>query len=223
MTLTYVKFILLFLLAGLAELNAQTLADTAITTSFRKGRNMIGFAGSIRSTKIGESNYIVSDQFLNEYSFDFNLGKFVANKHMIGLVFSSSRDESAGYLDIEKEFLLLGPQYRIYLLNSPDMGLFFRSHLFWAYYIENSVGSQGIYLVDESIKGHGFGGAIGFGYSYVIADKIAFEIGFEYLLAYFRGNFYDNLLGTKQAVNFNRKDYRFSFGFNLLFDRLKNE
>lgn len=152
-----------------------------------------------------------------------SLGKFVADKNLIGLVFGTTRNQSAGYLDIEQELTTLGPQYRLYTGNKPDMGLFARTIIFWAYYVENSVGSQGIYLVDETLKGNGAGADIGFGYSFVIADKVAFEIGFDYMLAHFKGEFHDNHLGTKENVTFNRHDYRFSFGFSILFNRLKDE
>jgi hypothetical protein len=217
------RYLILFLLVSAIELNAQTVPDSTATTPFRKGRNMVGLSGSIRSSKLSNSSFLSSDEFVNQYSFDVNLGKFIADKNLLGLVFSTTRDHSIRYVEKEQELILLGPQYRLFFGNKTDMGLYFRAILLGAYYVENSFGSQGNLLINETIEGFGLGGDIGFGYAYIIADKISFEIGFDYLLASFKGEFHDNFLGTKEDVSFIRHDYRFSFGFNLLFDRLRNE
>ena len=217
------NYLIFLVLAFAFELSAQSIPDSAVTTPFQKGRTLVGLSGNIRSSKFDNNSILPSDKFINEYSFEINLGKFIADKNLIGLVFTTTRDQSVGYINIEKEIVTLGPQYKLYFGKKPDMGLHVRAVLLWAYYIENSTGLQGVYFVDESIKGQGIGGDLGFGYTYVIADKVAFEIGFSSMLAYFKGDFTDNYLGTSEALTFNKYDYRFTFGFNILFNRLKDD
>ncbi len=215
--------LILLISFAVVKLAAQSTADSSYITPFAKGRNYVGLSGSIRSSKIDNSTFNQTDQYINKYTFDISLGKFVANKNMVGLIVSATKNQSTDYVNTEQELITLGPLYRLYFGKKSDMGLFAQAILLGAYYVENSEGSQGIFFVDETVKGYGLGGDIGFGYAYVIGNMVSFEIGFNYLLAAFSGDLTDNHLGTTKEVNFVRHDYRFVFGFSLLFDKLKHD
>ena len=116
---------------------------------------------------------------------------------------------------------MIGPWYRLYLGNMTNMGLYFQTALLYTNYVEHSDGFQGFLQIEEELRGNGISGVLGIGYAYVIADRVAFEVGFDYLYSYFDGELIDLRNGYKQEITFKRQNYQFSFGFILLFGKLK--
>lgn len=207
-----------------ASIFGQSDQDSTSITSFRKGRNFVGLSGSIGSSSIDNNQGIFyTDNNINKYSFDIRLGKFVANKNLVGLVFNTMRDHSTDYVDSEKEILSLGPFYRLYISNSPNIGLFFQTSVLYTYYVEHSEGLSGFLFIEEELRGHGISGTAGIGFAYVINDIVAFEVGFDYMFSGFKGEIVDLRNGSKNDITFRLHNYQFSFGFNLLFGRLKKE
>ena len=67
-------------------------------------------------------------------------------------------------------------------------------------------------------KGGGFGTLIGLGYSYVIDDKIAFDIGFDLNLFWIGIDQEQQPVGTIISQNLSVSNTAFTFGFNVILD-----
>lgn len=215
-------FFILIVVLSTIDLSAQSTVDSTSSTPFRKGRNLVGISGSISSASINNSQGPYNaDKFINKYSFDIKLGKFVANKNLLGIVFNVFRDHTADYVEVEKELLSIGPWYRLYIGNMTNMGLYTQTSVLYTNYVEHSDGVQGYIQMEQELRGNGISGTLGIGYAYVIADKVTFEVGFDYMFSRFVGELIDLRNDNSQEVTFNRQNYQFSFGFNLLFGKMK--
>ena len=210
----------LFLLVS--GLFAQTESDSIELSSFRKGRSLVGLSGSISSSYITNANTSNDNSRLgNLYRFDIRLGKFVANKNMLGLVFLASRTQMVGYVSNEAEVLGIGPWYRLYLGKDPNIAFYLQTDLLYANYYGESKGVQGLITIDESLDVAGFRASLGIGLSYVMGDRVSFDVGFEYNQARYWGVIHNNSISQTQDIVLDRGGFVFSFGFNVLFKRLK--
>lgn len=215
---------ILFITFIFTELSAQSDSVSSSYTSFRKGRNFVGLSGSIGSfSNSDDQGIFIDNNFINKYSFNIRLGKTVADKNLVGLVFNATRDHSTDFVNVEKELLALGPLYRLYLGKTTNIGLYLQTSVVYTYYVQQSEGFQGLMLIDQELSGHGIGGTLGIGFAYVIADIVAFEVGFDYLLTSFNGEFINKITGIRKDLTFQRNGYQFSFGFNLMFGKLKKD
>jgi len=203
---------------------AQLDTISIVQTSFRQGRNLIGISGTISSTNIENTrNFTSPDQFGNLYRFDVKLGKFVANKNLLGILFIASSNPSFGYVKSKIEILGVGPWYRLYLGKQPNIAFFLQSSLRYSSYVGSTSGVQGFTTINQESEAKGITGSIGLGVCYVIADRISFEVGCDYNKARFWGTLRDNVLVTKHDITFDRSEYLFSFGFTILFGKLKGD
>ena len=76
---------------------AQTESDSIELSSFRKGRSLVGLSGSISSSYITNANASNDNpQLGNLYNFNIRLGRFVANKNVLGLAFLAAALEAVG-------------------------------------------------------------------------------------------------------------------------------
>ena len=215
------SILILFLAKGLF---AQLDNDSIVISSFRQGRNLIGVSGTISSANTGNTqNFTSTDQFNNLYRFDVRLGNFVANKNLLGLLFITSNTHLAGYLESNAEVLSVGPWYRLYLGKHPNIALYLQSSIHYSSYFGNTSGVQGIFTINEEMEAKGITGSIGLGVCYVIADRISFEVGFDYNKARFWGTLSDNVMATKNDIIFDRSEYLFSFGITILFGKMKGD
>ena len=219
------RLLYLFILTSLfciTDLAAQS--DSTAIIPFRKGRNFVGLSGIIGSSSFhNDQGIFIGEDYINRYSFDIRLGKFVANKNLIGLVFNATRNHSTDFVEVEKEMLSAGPWYRLYLASKSDIGLYLQTSILYTYYVEHSEGFQGFIQIEEELRGHGISGTLGIGFAYVVADIVAFEVGFDYMISGLKGELIDLRNNNSQDLTFQRYNYQFSFGFNLMFGKLKKD
>jgi hypothetical protein len=185
---------------------------------------MVGLSGSISSSYLNQANSSSqNNQIGNLYRFDVRLGKFLADKNAAGLLFLASRTELVGYINSKAEVLALGPWYRLYLGNIPNIAFFLQPSLLYASYFGTSQGQAAFQTVDEDLDLKGVRGGLGIGISYVLGDRMSFDVGCEYNQARLWGYYLDRNLGVEQDVVLNRGEFVFSFGFNVLFERLRTD
>lgn len=218
----FILFIALFLMVS--GLLAQTGSDSIELSSFRKGRNLVGLSGSISSSYINNASAATDNSQLgNIYRFDIRLGKFVANKNVVGLLFIASRAQMIGYINNKAEILGIGPWYRLYLGKEPNIAFYLQTDILYSNYYGESVGVQGFVTIDEYLDVAGIRASLGIGLSYVMGDRVSFDVGFEYSQARYWGVISDNSLDQQHDIVLDRGGFVFSFGFNVLFKRLKQD
>ncbi len=206
----------------ISGLFAQSDSDSIELSSFRKGRNLVGLSGSISSSYItNASTSNDNSQLGNLYRFDIRLGKFVANRNVLGLLFLTSRTQMIGYVDSKAEVLGIGPWYRLYLGKEPNIAFYLQTDILYSNYYGESQGVQSLFTIDESLNVSGIRASLGVGLSYVIGDRVSFDVGFEYNQARYWGVFRNNTIAQKDDIVLDRGGFVFSFGFNVLFERLK--
>ncbi len=89
---------------------AQENADSVKVTTFRKGRNLVGVGGAVSSSYSDRTQFTSNPSDLgNSYRFNVKLGKFVANKNLVGISFDASRTHLIGYVETIAEVLGVGP------------------------------------------------------------------------------------------------------------------
>ena len=216
--------LILFLFLVVSGLFAQSESDSIELSSFRKGRNLVGLSGSISSSYL--SNASVSNdnsQLGNLYRFDIRLGKFVADKNLVGMVFIASRTQLIGYINNKAEILGIGPWYRLYLGKDPNIAFYLQTDILYSNYYGESQGVQGFITIDEYLDVAGIRASLGIGLSYVMGDRVSFDVGFEYNQARYWGVISDNSIDHQQDIIIDRGGFVFSFGFNVLFERLKRD
>lgn len=210
-----------FMVSGLYS---QIDSDSIELSSFRKGRNLVGLNGAISSSDLSRADGPNDNSQLgNLYRFDIRLGKFVANKNTLGLLFSASRTQMIGYVNNTAEFLNVGPWYRIYLGKEANVAFYIQADLLYSNYYGSSTGVQSIFIIDEELDMAGIHGALGIGLSYVMGDRVSFDVGFEYNRSRYWGEAQDNTLGTSEDLIIERSGFIFSFGFQVIFERLKKD
>ena len=203
---------------------AQAGSDSIELSSFRKGRNLVGLSGSISSSYLtNASSSNDNSQLGNLYRFDIRLGKFVANKNVVGLLFIASRTQMIGYVNTKAEVLGIGPWYRLYLGKEPNIAFFLQTDLLYSNYYGEAEGVQSFIIIDENLDVAGFRAALGIGLSYVMNDRVSFDVGFEYNQARYWGVITNHSIGESIDIVLDRGGFVFSFGFNVLFERLKKD
>jgi len=201
---------------------AEADADSLKISSFRKGRNLVGIGGSVSSSILDRSQISNNPSEVgNNYNFDVKLGKFVANKNLLGLSFNASRTHLIGYVESKAEILSVGPWYRLYRGKDPNLSFYLQSMLQYSSYYGNSTGKQSLITIDDEVVASGINGSLGLGICYVMVDRISFEVGCDYHQGRFWGTLTDNVLETEQDIILNRGKFVFSFGFVVLFGKVK--
>ena len=193
----------------------KNINEDSITTPFRKGRWLTGLSGSISSgsTKIDTAS---AKAFTNKYSFDFTTGKFFKDRWLLGGIFQMHRDNSRQFVDLESESLLLGPLLTYYLSNNPHGSIFLSMAPGYASFRERTVVIISGIPSQETLKGDGFGLIVQLGYSYVLHDRIAFDLGLSLhgIWATAEREFDGSQTNTKLDIN--TGNLLFTFGFNVI-------
>jgi len=219
------KSILIFFLLILSVriiAQSESLPDSLITTPFRKGINLVGISGFVSSSDFGESSVIANTaQIGNSYRFDVRLGKFVANKNLVGLLFFTNRVNLVGAIESSADVTSLGPFYRLYIGKKTDIALILQASALWANYVSNSVGIISSNVLNQSVEAGGINGALGLGVTYVMAKRVTFEVTSEYSMARYWGRLSDHELDSESDITLSQSGLRFSFGFTVLFGKLK--
>nr|WP_299073006.1 outer membrane beta-barrel protein [uncultured Allomuricauda sp.] len=210
-------FLSFLLLLPISILSQQAKSQDSLNTPFRKGRWLTGLSGSI-SSNISEVRGLNEKTITNEFGLNISTGQFIKDRWLFGGNLNADRASSGGNVDSTRETLFIGPFIAYYLSQNHRGSLFTKLSPGYVRYNEdiqlNSIASPNEILSE----GGGFGTLIGLGYSYVIHDKIAFDIGFDLNLFWIGIDQEEQPLGTVTSQNISISNTAFTFGFNVILD-----
>ena len=195
------------------------IAHDSVKSPFRKGRWLTGITGSIDSDR-NETKSIEEITSSNEYAINIVGGNFFKDRWLVGGIIQADRSDAEGTTDINTETIFIGPQIAHYFSDSPRGSLFLSLSPGYTRYRNLVRFGEGVTENEEVSEGSGFAFLLNLGYSYVVFDRIAFDIGFGV------GQFWvdvDRELqpeGTVASDNIKIRNFSFSFGFRVLLDRL---
>ena len=194
---------------------AQNSVNDTLDTPFRKGRWLTGLSGSISSNtnKVRSSDEKI---ITNEFGLNLSTGKFIKDRLLFGGNLNADRASSAGNLDRTTETLFVGPFVSYYLSANSRGSLFGKLSPGYVRYREETKLTQP--STQFLAEGGGFGTLIGLGYSYVIDDKIAFDIGFDLNLFWINSNQEEQPSGIMSSDKLSISNTAFTFGFNVILD-----
>ncbi|WP_282117133.1 hypothetical protein [Cellulophaga baltica] len=211
-------FFLLFSF-GILFLRAQnnSIHSDSIVTPFREGRWLTGLSGSISSN----SNKIKSSEektITNEFGINLSTGKFIKDRWLLGGKLNLDRASSSNSVDRTTESLYVGPYVSYYLGKNSRGSLFTTLSTGYVRYREETSLYNLASPVTEIAEGGGFGTLFGLGYSYVINDQIAFDIGFDLNIFWVGINQEQQPSGTIGSESLTVSNTAFTFGFNVILD-----
>ena len=195
-------------------------------TSFTKGRLLVALGGSISSSTDNRiDNSSGQYNVLNNYSVNARMAKVLARNFAFGLSFSTEKFRSSHQLlEVDQEVLMLGPWGAYYFTNGQPGGIFIQGGAYFVNYYEHSEFKAITPIIEEYAQGKGFAGAIGFGYTYVVFDRIGLEVSMVYSQAKIYGEMVNTApLNISSNSEFNRINVMFQFGFTVLFDKIRDE
>lgn len=187
--------------------------EDSTSTPFRKGRWFTGLSGSINSAtnKIGSTR-----TNSNGYEIKIATGSFIKDRWLLEGALIATRSNSEGFDKSDEETLFLGPGLTHYISDSNHGSIFISLSPGFVKYrneVQINVSANG----SESITtGNGFGGIISIGYSYVLHDRIALDLGINLNSLWIDSN--REFEGQKFDETIKISDLSFSFGFNVLLD-----
>jgi hypothetical protein len=187
-------------------------------TPFRKGRWLTGITGTI-SSSVNELKSTDERTNSNEYALNIVGGNFFRDRWLVGGIVQMDRSDADGLADLNAESLFLGPLVTHYFSDSEHGSLYLAISPGYTRY-KNTI--RFMDDVDENIEaseGSGFGFIVNLGYSYVVLDRIAFDIGVAITQRWLN---VERRLDPGEVVfsdDINLRDISFSFGFRVLLDR----
>ncbi len=203
---------------GNSLIYSQTSTADSIKTPFRKGRWTTGITGTISSSVV-EAKSTDERTSSNEYSLNIVGGNFFRNRWLVGGIVQMSRSDADGLADLNTESLFLGPLISHYFSDSDRGSLFLLLSPGYTRY-NNAIRFQDD--LDENIEeseGSGFGFIVNLGYSYVILDRVSFDIGVAITQRWLNVERRLELDEVVFSDDINLRDISFSFGFRVLLDR----
>ena len=212
------KTVLLSVLISLCSLSPLLAQSTdSLQTPFRKGRWFTGLSGSISSSTVsldtGTDNTIT-----NRYGFSFDTKYFVRKKLALGVTLSTSRENAEEFVTQESELFLVGPSARYYVVDNIRGALFFEGFLGYSKFFERTTIKDPNFSFDQREKGGGIGAFTALGFSYVVSDKIIFDLALRYNLNLLRTERINEVSTTSTTENIRLADLSFGFGFNIILD-----
>lgn len=196
----------------------DSIVTDSTTTPFRKGRWLTGISGVINSSK-NQSESTGLDNSSNEYALNIVGGNFFKDRWLIGGIIQMERSDADGLTDLNTETLFLGPVISHYLSDSNRGALYLYLSPGYSRYRNLVRFTEDQVTDEESTEGSGFGILIGLGYTYVVFDRIAFDIGVGITQRWLT---VERTLKPEEIVfsdNINLRNIGFSFGFKVLLDR----
>ena len=196
---------------------AQEIEKDSTLTSFRKGRWFTGLSGSISSGTI-ENSTSGKKSSSNRYGIEISTGKFIKNRLLVGFLFSAHRDNFESDFVKTTESIFIGPQASYYFSKSRTGSIFFKlSPGFVIYRDQTSLLLEDTFteLISE---GNGFGFLTTLGYSYVLHDRITFDLGLNLNVSWISVEQNSETIEVINDVNIVLSDLSFSFGFNVLLE-----
>lgn len=209
------KLIVCLLLIILSNSGLFAQEKDSLITPFRKGRWLTGLSGTISSstTNIGQNS-----DYSNKYGIAISTGNFVIPRLLVGALFNAQRDQSTSYTDRETESLFVGPDVTYYLSKDRVGSVFISIVPGYVRYRENASIIQNTLNVNEKLEGDGIGLKLAFGYSYVLHDRIAFDLGLVFSRFQINATRTSEPIGNTSDEIVNIGDLSFFFGFNVLLD-----
>lgn len=210
-------FLLYFWGTLLLQAQNTSVATDSLTTPFREGRWLTGLSGSISSntTKI---NSLDEKIITNEFGLNFTTGKFIKDRLLFGGIINTNRASSSGNVDRTAESLFIGPFISYYLTENHRGSLFTTFSPGYVRYRDETGFTDIVNPIREFSEGGGFGTLLGLGYSYVINDQIAFDIGFDLNLFWVDVDLEQQPANTISSQNIAVSNIAFTFGFNVILD-----
>lgn len=202
------------------EKEATKKDSTTSTTPFRKGRWITGLTGFI-STGSNENTSTLEKTTSNRYRIEVNTGKFIKDRINIGLSANMERSnfEDEDISESTSETFFIGPKGTYYFSGSNIGSLFYSLSPGYVIYRETLGNSIEDTYVESLNKGGGFGFLSTFGFSYVIHDRVSFELGLNYNLYWLDLELSNNLENHIEHTTFEQSNLSFSFGFKILLDK----
>ncbi len=203
---------------GYSEIIAQTSAADSTVTPFRKGRWITGITGGINSSLVDVKSE-EGRNTSNEYNINIIGGKFFRDRWLIGGIIQMDRSDADDLTDFTTELIYVGPMISRYFSNSENGSIYLLLSPGYSRYRNLIRIADDLEVIEESSEGSGFGLLINLGYSYVVFDRIAFDIGVTVSQRWLE------IERTQQPGNINFEDdiglrsTSFSFGFRVLLDR----
>ncbi len=218
MTIKRVSVPFLIVLMSLTIVSAQESTESDTTqTPFRKGRWFTGLSGNISSNNSRLDN-ASQKVFSNGYRIDFFNGRFSKDRWLRGFRLNIARTNNNEFADNETETLFAAPSVVHYLSKSSDGSFFVAISVGYVRSFQRSTIQGQSTVSQEVIKGNGYGGEIGLGYSYAITDHVLFDLGIDVNSFRVAANRTLEPSGerTKERLNFG--GILLSFGFNVVLD-----
>ncbi|MGB5238970.1 MAG: DUF481 domain-containing protein [Flavobacteriaceae bacterium] len=198
-------------------LGQNSTADSTITP-FRKGRWLTGITGTI-SSSVNETKSTDERTSSNEYALNIVGGNFFRDRWLVGGIVQMTRSDADGLTDLNSESLFLGPLISRYFSDSDRGSLFLTLSPGYTRYNNTISFMDDLDENFEESEGSGFGFIVSLGYSYVILDRVSFDIGVSLSQSWLN---VERRLEQDEVVfsdDINLRDISFSFGFRVLLDR----
>lgn len=208
---------MLVFMMSLYSPSAWSQTQDSLNTPFRKGRWLTGLSGSIGSNtnRISSSDEKTTT---NEFGLTLSTGRFIKNRWLLGGRLNADRSETSGSIDRTTESIFIAPFLSYYLSPSDRGSLFISVSPGYVLYRDETTISDPVNPVEQSSEGDGFGSLLGLGYSYVIHDRIAFDIGFDVNLFWIGVDERLEPQATSISENISIRNISFNFGFNVILD-----
>ncbi|MEJ2005583.1 MAG: hypothetical protein P8X57_11595 [Cyclobacteriaceae bacterium] len=193
------------------------LQEDSLGTPFYKGTWITGIAGSISSGSAltdTTSNRIYN----NSYGFNLSTGRFFKDRWMAGLIFQANRQNSEQFIIMESEQLFIGPHIQHYISKSHTGSIFFSFSPGFSSFRQKTEMRQNGLSQEQKIKGNGFGVIMGFGYSYLLHRRIAFDLRMNLSNSWINAETESQPSGSRTNQSIQVGELSFSFGFNVLLD-----
>lgn len=189
----------------------------SLSKPYRQGRWLAGLSGTINSSNTNQGFRLPdTSSFANDHLIELRGGYFIKDRLPVGFFVSTRRQNSVEELERASELLFIGGWVRYYLLPDaaslyPEISFFFAN-----FYNQLAISAGGQRLFDSVVKGNGFGGSLGLGFSYTFSDLLVFDIALKYNIYAISGRLEDQVLETREKRDFTTGEVMFAFGFNVL-------
>ena len=213
--ISFITLCLLTWAVSSQESLAQSSTQDEVTTPFRKGRWLTGLSGSISSTST-RLDTVQGTNFANQYALELSTGRFFKDRWLAGLTFRAERNSSEEFVVRDSESLFIGPLISHYFSDSKLGSVFILFSPGFTRFRDKTAIEQNGVVTQELIKGQGFGMLLNLGYSYVVHDRIAFDLGLSVSSNWINGRRESEPTGENRKENFRVGGIAFSFGFNVL-------
>jgi hypothetical protein len=199
---------------SLNKLVAQGTAQDSVDTAFRKGRWLSGFSGFISSASTkntSEENNTIS----NNYRIEISLGKFIKDRINLGINVNMERNNIEGNEVRTSEDIFIGPKGTYYFSKSKIGSLYLSFSPGFIVYRDKTILNQNNDPIENINKGNGWGTITTMGYSYVIFDLVAFDLGLNWSAYRINITQSSSQNANTNDTNFILNDLSFSFGFKI--------